>query len=77
MPDPFSTAGRRYLVVLDPSADPQAVSADLSARGVEITSRLDAIRTLVVAVDPEAASAVTQVPGVKSIEPEGIVRAQE
>lgn len=76
---PEGTNGRedRYLVVIDPAASMDAVSADLQACGLRIDSRLDVIRTLVVAGDAAAASAAANMQGVKSIEREGTVRSQD
>lgn len=75
MPEGMQGREERYLVVIDPAASMDAVSADLQARGLRIDSRLDVIRTLVVAGDPAAASAAANMRGVESIEREGSVHS--
>lgn len=64
----------RYLVVVDPTASLEAVSAELSSVGLKIESRFDAIRTLVVAGDAKAAAVAAARRGVMSLEPEGTVK---
>ncbi|THV12292.1 hypothetical protein [Rhizobium rhizophilum] len=64
-------------MVIDPAVHIETVSAELLTMGLTIDSRLDAIRTLVVAGDVEIAAAAAKIRGVKSIEREGTVRTQQ
>lgn len=77
MPDEPNGVDDRYLVVVDPTANMEAVTAELEANGLKIDSRLDVIRTLVVAGDAATATAATKVKGVRSVEREGTVRTQD
>jgi alkyl hydroperoxide reductase subunit AhpC len=77
MTDDKNAARSRYVVIVDPAVEIEAVSAELLAMGLTIDSRLDAIRALVVAGDVDTAAAAAGMRGVKSIEREGEVRTQD
>lgn len=77
MTDDKNATKGRYLVVVDPAVHIETVSAELLTIGLKIESRLEAIRTLVVAGDVDTAAAAANIRGVQSIEREGTVRTQQ
>lgn len=77
MTDETNASSGRYLVVVDPAVQIETISAELVAMGLTIDSRLDAIRTLVVAGDTDVAAAAAGMRGIKSIEREGKVHTQD
>lgn len=76
MADQSSEPGKRLLVVIKPGADINKVESDLRSAGATVHEKLEFIGTLIVSGDPERISG-DKVNGVKSIEHESTVRAQD